>query len=110
VGFKRNRRRHSSGPKDHRTKGSGKSYHPPRHRRNRGRKFKFPSIDIEIKIWLKLVIGGLIIAFIGGIVMVAFGTMESFSAGMIIGVIGVIITAVGILTGIMRLFNSALND
>ncbi|TAK26609.1 MAG: hypothetical protein EPO37_01455 [Nitrosarchaeum sp.] len=63
-----------------------------------------------MKIWLKVVIVGVIIFFAGVFYSASLGGLMKAPQGMIISVIGVILMAVGILTGLTRGFRRMMNE
>ncbi len=80
-----------------------------RHRRRRNYGSRRSS-GKSLKIWIKLIIAGIILFFVGVFYITATGGPTIASPGMIISLIGVILVVVGVLSGIARGFNRIMSE
>jgi len=63
-----------------------------------------------LKIWIKLIIFGIMIFFAGVFYITVMGGSVISSPGMIISLIGVILMVVGILSGLTRGYNKMMRE
>lgn len=64
-----------------------------------------------MKLWLKAIIAGIILFFVGVFYITAMGgNIGKNPEGMLISFIGVIIAAIGVIVGLMRLGRRMMNE
>jgi len=64
-----------------------------------------------LKIWIKLILAGVILFFVGVVYITAMGgSIANSSEGMIISFVGGILIAVGILAGLQRGFRRMMRE
>ena len=68
-----------------------------------------PKLNKVLKIWIKLLIVGVIIFIAGAFIIAVYG-LAGWASGIVVSTIGGIIFVVGILIGLTRGFNRAMRE
>ena len=63
-----------------------------------------------MKIWIKVIIVGIIIFFVGVFYTTAMGGLKTGSGGFVIATVGIILVVVGVLSGLTRGFRHMMNE
>ena len=63
-----------------------------------------------LKIWIKLIIAGIVLFFAGIVYIIAMGGLRTGSEGMIISYAGIVLTVIGVVAGIIRGFRRMMSE